>query len=160
MQATPKPCAIQMLPVGRVVGGRREATKDGWGKNRCTLALDPTRFGPEALSGLEALSHLQVLFYFHLDAEEAEEVGARHPRGRTDWPCVGIFAQHGRMRPNRIGTSYCRILAVYGTDIDVEGLDAVDGSPLLDLKPVWMEYLPSGELRQPDWSHELMAFYW
>lgn len=161
MQVNPKSHAIQMLSIGYVVGGRRETTKkDGWGNNHCTLALDPTRFGPEALSGLVALSHLQVLFYFHVDAEEPEEIGARHPRGRTDWPCVGIFAQRGRMRPNRIGTSYCRILAVRGTEIDVVGLDAVDGSPLLDLKPVWVEYLPRGDLRQPDWSSELMALYW
>lgn len=161
MQVKPKPCAIQMLSIGYVEGGRRDATKkDGWGSNRCKLVLDPTRFGPEALSGMTAHSHLQVLFYFHVDAEEPEELGARHPRGRTDWPRVGIFAQRGRMRPNRIGTSYCRILAVSGTDIDVVGLDAIDGSPLLDLKPVWEEYLPSGALRQPDWSRELMALYW
>lgn len=156
----PPPDPITMHPIGHVAGGRREATKDGWGPNRCTLALDPARFEPDALAGVEALSHLEVLFWFHVDADELEETGARHPRGRTDWPRVGIFAQRGRMRPNRIGASFCRVLAVRGTDVDVEGLDAVDGTPLLDLKPVWAEYLPRGPLQQPDWSHALMANYW
>ncbi len=151
---------IEMTPIGHVVGGRREATKDGWGPNRCSLVLDPARFGPEALAGVEALSHLEVLFHFHVAADEPQATGARHPRGRTDWPSVGIFAQRGRMRPNRIGASFCRVLGVRGLEVDVEGLDAVDGTPVLDIKPVWAEYLPRGELRQPDWSHELMANYW
>ncbi|AOS78688.1 MULTISPECIES: SAM-dependent methyltransferase [Hydrogenophaga] len=151
---------IEMTPIGRVAGGRREATKDGWGPNRCSLMLDPRRFGPEALAGVEALSHLEVLFHFHVAVDEPLETGARHPRGRTDWPSVGIFAQRGRMRPNRIGASFCRVLGVRGLEVEVEGLDAVDGTPVLDIKPVWAEYLPRGELRQPDWSHELMANYW
>ncbi len=151
---------IEMTPIGRVAGGRREATKDGWGPNRCSLVLDPGRFGPEARAGVEALSHLEVLFHFHVAADEPQETGARHPRGRTDWPSVGIFAQRGRMRPNRIGASFCRVLGVRGLEVEVEGLDAVDGTPVLDIKPVWAEYLPRGELRQPDWSHELMANYW
>jgi len=52
------------------------------------------------------------------------------------------------------------VLGVRGVEVEVEGLDAVDGTPLLDIKPVWAEYLPRGALRQPDWSHELMANYW
>lgn len=151
---------LQMHPIGHVVGGRREASKDGWGANRCTLVLDAAQFGPQALQGIADLSHLEVVFYFHVDADEPVETGARHPRGRTDWPCVGIFAQRGRMRPNRIGTSICRVVEVREREIDVEGLDAVHGTPLLDIKPVWAEYLPQGPVRQPDWSHELMAHYW
>ncbi len=149
-----------MCAIGHVVGGRREASKDGWGDNRCTLVLDPAQFGPEALHGIADLSHLEVVFYFHIDTDEPVEVGARHPRGRVDWPCVGIFAQRGRMRPNRIGISVCRVVEVRAREIVVEGLDAVHGTPLLDIKPVWSEYLPRGLVRQPDWSHELMARYW
>ena len=151
---------LTMTPIGTVRGGRREATKDGWGGNRCRLALDPARFGPEALMGLEAHSHVEVLFFFHVDANEPAETGARHPRGRADWPRVGIFAQHGRMRPNRIGASVCRLLAVDGLALELEGLDAVDGTPVLDIKPVWREYLPREAVRQPDWAGELMARYW
>jgi tRNA (adenine37-N6)-methyltransferase len=158
--ANPAPIALTMTPIGHVRGGRTEATKDGWGPNRCRLALDAERFTSDALLGVAELSHIEVLFWFHVDANEPEEAGARHPRGRTDWPRVGIFAQRGRMRPNRIGASICRVVAVDGLSVEVEGLDAVDGTPLLDIKPVWSGYLPRGDVRQPAWAQELMAGYW
>ena len=85
---------------------------------------------------------------------------ARHPRGNPDWPKVGVFAQRGRNRPNRLGVSVCRILGVDSTRLLVGGLDAIDGTPVLDIKPVLAEFLPRGEVRQPDWSRELMADYW
>jgi len=75
-------------------------------------------------------------------------------------PTVGIFAQHGRMRPNRIGVSVCRLLSVVDLMVQVEGLDAVDGTPILDVKPVWSGYLPRGSIREPQWAKELMAAYW
>jgi tRNA-Thr(GGU) m(6)t(6)A37 methyltransferase TsaA len=143
-----------------VRGGRKEATKDGWGGNRSRIELDAARFGREALAGIEDLSHIEVLFHFHLDADEPVETGARHPRGRADWPKVGIFAQRGRMRPNRIGLSTCRVVGVNGTAIEVEGLDAVDGTPVLDIKPVWSGNEPRGEIREPAWAREIMSMYW
>jgi tRNA (Thr-GGU) A37 N-methylase len=73
---------------------------------------------------------------------------------------VGIYAQHGRMRPNRIGVSVGRVLGVDGTAVDVEGLDADDGTPRLDIKPVWTGYLPRGEFREPDWARDIMSRYW
>lgn len=90
---------------------------------------------PIGYAGLDEVSHLEVIFYFHLHADEPMELGARRPRGRCVWPAVGIFAQHGRMRPNRMGVSVCRLLRIRGLRIEVEGLDAVDGTPLLDIKP-------------------------
>jgi tRNA-Thr(GGU) m(6)t(6)A37 methyltransferase TsaA len=149
-----------MRPIGFVRGGRQEATKDHWGKNRSRIELDPAQFGPEALAGLDQVSHIEVLFYFHLHADEPTETGARHPRDRSDWPRVGIFAQRGRMRPNRIGLCVCRVVAVGGLAIEVEGLDAVDGSPVLDIKPYWSANAPHGTVREPDWARELMANYW
>ena len=62
--------------------------------------------------------------------------------------------------PNRIGVTVCRIVAVAGREIEVEGLDAVDGTPVLDIKPVMREFLPRGDIRQPDWASELMKDYW
>lgn len=152
--------AITFHPIGHVRGGRKEATKDGWGGNRSRIELDSARFGPEALAGLAELSHIEVLFHFHLHADEPAETGARHPRDRADWPKVGIFAQRGRMRPNRIGLSTCRVVGVDGTVVAVEGLDAVDGTPVLDIKPVMAEFLPRGDIRQPAWSSDLMEGYW
>lgn len=149
-----------MRPIGHVRGGRAEATKDHWGGNRPRIELDPARFTPDALLGVESLSHIEVFFYFHIAANEAVELGARHPRDRADWPRVGIFAQRGRMRPNRIGYTVCRVLKVEGTTIEVEGLDAVDGTPVLDLKPVWSGNQIRGELQEPAWARELMSNYW
>ena len=88
------------------------------------------------------------------------QTGRRHPRGNNDWPAVGIFAQRAKARPNRIGVSVCRLLRVDGLTVTVEGLDAIDATPVLDLKPYMAELAPRGELRQPAWSHELMAGYW
>jgi tRNA (Thr-GGU) A37 N-methylase len=151
---------LLMAPVGYVRGGRTEPTKDHWGATRSVLELLPERFTVAAVAGLDEVSHLEVIFYFHLHADEPLELGARRPRARADWPAVGIFAQHGRMRPNRLGVSICRLLRVRRLSIEVEGLDAVDGTPLLDIKPVWSGYLPRGPVREPDWAREIMANYW
>ena len=148
-----------MRPVGTVVGGRVEPVDDDWGTVEAVIRLDD-RFGPDAVAGLEAFSHLEVVFGFHLVDEDAVHTGARRPRGNPDWPEVGIFAQRGKDRPNRIGVSRCALLGVEGLDLRVRGLDAVDGTPVLDVKPWMEEFGPLGEVRQPSWSRELMAGYW
>jgi tRNA (Thr-GGU) A37 N-methylase len=101
-----------------------------------------------------------VVYRFHLVEAADVHTGARRPRGNPDWPEVGIFAQRGKDRPNRLGVSVCRIEKVDGLEVHVRGLDAVDGTPVLDLKPAMREFLPRGELRQPPWASELMAGYW
>ncbi|MAM62753.1 SAM-dependent methyltransferase [Maritimibacter sp. UBA3975] len=151
---------IHMQPIGHIRGGRVTATKDNWGRERAVIELSPEVFSPEATMGLELQSHIEVVFHFHLHADEPMETAARHPRGREDWPRVGILAQRGRMRPNRIGVSICRLDRVEGLALHVIGLDAVDGTPVLDVKPVWSGYRPRGALREPDWAVEIMASYW
>lgn len=147
-------------PVGTVRGGRGQPVDDDWGASRARLELDPARFGPEALAGLADFSHAEVVYLFDQVAEDEVEIGARHPRGRADWPLVGIFAQRGRNRPNRLGVTVCRIVAVDGLAVEVEGLDAIDGTPILDIKPVLSGFLPRGEVREPDWAREIMRAYW
>ncbi|MGE7384147.1 SAM-dependent methyltransferase [Streptomyces sp. NPDC004126] len=151
---------VESRPVGVVVGGRAEVVDDDWGRERAVIRLDADRFGPEALYGLEDFSHIEVVYHFDRVPEEKVETGARHPRGNEDWPLVGIFAQRGKNRPNRIGLSRCRVLAVDGLDVHVEGLDAVDGTPVLDLKPYMTEFAPRGETRQPPWATALMRDYY
>jgi tRNA-Thr(GGU) m(6)t(6)A37 methyltransferase TsaA len=152
---------IELAPVGHVVGGRLEPIDDEWGQVEAVIALDTTRFDEDAVAGLDAFSHLVVVFQFHLVDESAVQSGARHPRGNTDWPRVGMFAQRAKMRPNRMGVSSCRLLAVEGLDLWVRGLDAVDGTPVLDVKPYMREFEPAPtEVRQPAWATELMAQYW
>jgi len=101
-----------------------------------------------------------VIYYFHRVRAEKIVSGARHPRGREDWPRVGIFAQRGKNRPNRIGATICRVIDVSSLNITVSGLDAIDGTPVLDIKPVMTEFLPRGKLIQPPWVSEVMANYW
>jgi tRNA (Thr-GGU) A37 N-methylase len=146
--------------VGHVRGGRNEAIDDAWGASRARIELDAGRFTPAALAGLMDFSHVEVIFLFDRVGEGEIEYGARHPRGRGDWPLVGIFAQRGRNRPNRLGSCVCRVLAVEGLHLDVEGLDAIDGTPVLDVKPVLTGFLPRGEVREPAWAAEIMKDYW
>jgi tRNA (Thr-GGU) A37 N-methylase len=152
--------AFILEPVGHVRGGRTEAIDDDWGASRARIELDGGRFTAVALAGLTQFSHAEVIFLFDRVAENEVEYGARRPRGRRDWPLVGIFAQRGRNRPNRLGSCVCKILGVDGLALEVEGLDAIDGTPVLDIKPVLKGFLPRGEVREPDWAGEIMKGYW
>ncbi|HTW21812.1 MAG TPA: SAM-dependent methyltransferase [Mycobacteriales bacterium] len=147
-------------PIGWVRSSRDEAIDDDWASVEASIVLDPERFGPESLAGLAEFSHVEVVFLFDRVPDGEVQSGARHPRGNPDWPAVGIFAQRAKMRPNRIGVTACRLLGIDGLTLRVEALDAIDGTPVLDLKPVMSEFLPRGEIRQPGWSHELMTTYW
>lgn len=123
------------------------------------IELDPAQCTAESTAGLEQFSHLEVVFLFDRVAPESVKTGARHPRERLDWPSVGIFAQRAKDRPNRIGTSICKIEKVEGLRVSVRELDAIDGTPVLDLKPYMAEFGPREAVRQPPWSKELMSSY-
>lgn len=151
---------MSLVPIGRVVGGRADPTDDEWDAVEAVIRLDNDRFDAEAVAGLDEFSHLEVVFVFDRADPAAEVRGARHPRGRSDWPAVGIFAQRGKDRPNHLGVSRCRLLGVNGLDLRVGGLDAIDGTPVLDVKPWMAEFGPRGSVRQPDWSAELMRRYY
>ena len=151
---------IELAPIGTVVGGRVVPEDDGWDAETCEIRLDPERFEASALVGLADFSHVEVVYHFHLVDEADVVASARRPRGRADWPEVGIFAQRGRVRPNRLGVSVARLVGIEGLAVRVQGLDAVDGTPVLDLKPVLSGFLPRGPVVEPSWSLELMAGYW
>lgn len=146
--------------VGHVRGGRAVPEDDDWGGSRASIVLDPDRFTQDALLGLDAFSHAEIVFLFDRVREDDVTYDARHPRGNRSWPLVGIFAQRGKNRPSRIGVTVCRIVGVAGTELRVEGLDAIDGTPVLDIKPVMSGFQPRGEVREPDWARELMKGYW
>ena len=151
---------LTVRPVATVVGGRTAPIDDDWGAVEATNRLD-TRFPADALAGHDELTHQQVVFVFDRVDPDAVVVGARHPRNNPDWPAVGIFAQRAKGRPNRIGVSTCELLGVDGHDVSVRGLDAIAGSPVLDLKPHVVEMdRPRGEVREPAWIRELMQGYW
>jgi tRNA-Thr(GGU) m(6)t(6)A37 methyltransferase TsaA len=150
---------VALRPIGAVVGGRAEPIDDDWGDVEAGIVLDD-RFSEDALAGLGDFSHVDVIFFFHLVGENEIEPGARHPRDRDDWPLVGVFAQRNKARPNRLGVTTCELLGVEGRTLRVRGLDAIAGTPVLDIKPHVTAFGPRGKVREPAWIKELMQDYW
>jgi tRNA-Thr(GGU) m(6)t(6)A37 methyltransferase TsaA len=150
---------FQINPIGYVRGARAEVRDDFWGGAASTIELAPG-VPTESLDGLDAFSHAEVIFVFdRLDPADVV-TGARHPRGNRAWPVVGIFAQRAKARPNHLGATIVRILGREGRQLKVAELDAIDGTPVVDIKPVFAEFLPREPVRQPPWSHEMMREYW
>jgi len=148
-----------LRPVAFVRGSRTEPTDDFWGGTRATIELAPD-VPEESLDGIDAFSHAEILFVFDRLPEEQCVARARHPRNNPAWPKVGIFAQRAKLRPNRLGATIARIVERSSRQLVVEGLDAIDGTPVVDIKPVFAEFLPRGPVRQPAWTHEMMREYW
>lgn len=151
---------ITLSPIGHVRSTRRQLEDDHWDMVESSIELHSARFNASALQGLQDFSHVEVVFYMDQVNPEKIETEARHPRNNAAWPKIGIFAQRGKNRPNQIGTTICRIKKIEGTMLHLEGLDAVDGTPVLDIKPWVREFGPRGEQRQPAWITELMKKYW
>lgn len=149
--------SFEIHPIGVVRSSRADPRDDRWDAETSRIELHPP-FDAAALAGLGEFSHCIVIYVF----DRASWAGSmsRRPRGNPAWPEVGIFAQRAKDRPNRLGVTVCRILGVEDATLHVAGLDAIDGTPVVDLKPYLSEFGPRGEVRQPAWSHELMADYW
>jgi tRNA-Thr(GGU) m(6)t(6)A37 methyltransferase TsaA len=146
-------------PIGVIRRPRAEVRDDFWGGVPATIELSP-QLPADSLDGLEEFSHAEVIYLFDRVDPVAVVCGARHPRNNPGWPRVGIFAQRAKGRPNRLGSTIVQVVGREGRCLRVLGLDAVDGTPVLDIKPVMTEFLPREPVRQPDWSRELMRDYW
>lgn len=145
--------------IAHVVGGRAEPTDDYWGGTQSIIRIDRARFAPAATRGLEEFSHLEIVFRFHLTDPTDLNLGARRPRNNPEWPEVGIFGHRNMRRINWLGVSRCRLIKVDGLDLHVEELDAVHGTPVLDIKPWFSEFGPRGEVHQADWSTQMLRPY-
>ena len=150
---------ITLSPIGRVKNTRQAVEDDNWGNIVSVIQLDSS-FTEEALLQIEDFSHAEIIYYFHLVQDDKIETSARHPRRNKEWPKVGIFAQRGKNRPNRLGATIVKIIKREGLQLFVQGLDAIHGTPVLDIKPVMKEFLPREEVSQPEWATELMKNYW
>ncbi len=146
--------------MGLVHSTRKQMEDDNWDSEDAYIELDPQQFSAESLAGISDFSHVEILF--HMDKVDPAKIEktARHPRNNLEWPKVGIFSQRGKNRPNQIGTTICRVLKADGSKLFLEGLDAIDGSPVLDIKPWVIEFAPRGNVFQPKWITELMKSYW
>ena len=149
----------QWEPIAVVRSPRKTLDDDHWGDVVSTIALRPG-IPEESLAGLDAFSHVEVFFLFDRYEPDAEVEWARHPRGDKRFPRVGVFAQRVSRRPNRIGATIVAVKGVKGGTITVMGLDVADGTAVLDIKPVFREFLPREPVRQPTWVSELMKEYW
>jgi len=145
-------------PIGVVRCSRKEVTDDRWGDELTAIELLPP-FDERSLLGLDEFSHIEVVYLLD-QANWDSERALRRPRGNPAWPEVGIFAQRAKDRPNRIGISICRIRAVEGNRVELGDLDAVEGTPVIDLKPWVTEFGPKTPTFQPRWMSELMEDYW
>jgi tRNA-Thr(GGU) m(6)t(6)A37 methyltransferase TsaA len=151
---------ISMSPIGVVRSTRKDPDDDNWDVEAAAVELDSARFNEAAFAGLSGFSHVEIIFHMDKVDPSKIETASRHPRNNPDWPAVGIFAQRAKNRPNQIGTTICKIVKLDGRSLHVEGLDAVDGSPVLDIKPWVLEFAPRGPIFQPRWISELMRGYW
>lgn len=142
--AVAKPGAgqLSLTPIG-VVEKRKERT---------VIRLEP-RY-QDGLLGLDQWSHIWVLYWFDRnDTPEGRSVLQVHPRGNRDNPLTGVFATRSPRRPNLIGLSLCRVIAIKGTDIEIEGIDAFDQTPVIDIKPYSRDNdAPQGQTKAPAWA--------
>ncbi len=147
-----------VTPIGTVRNERSDpADSDRWGDVVSTIDIEE-RFGDECLTGLQDFSHVEVVYLFDRAVETSDYRPLLRPRGRHDLPEVGVFSDRGPRRPNRLGVSRAEVVSATGRSLRVRGLDAVDGTPVLDVKPLMREFLPT-DVRQPPWVGVLMREY-
>ena len=147
---------IVLIPIG-VVENRITNRKDtSWGEDISLIKLDKQY--ASGLKGLEEFSHAIILFHLDKAKYEKEKHLQRRPQNRDDMPLVGIFSQRGKDRPNRIGMTSVEIISVEEDTLVVKGLDAIDGTPVLDIKPYYPAY-DKKDASVPVWVDRLMAHY-
>ena len=133
--------SYKITPVGRV------EVKDGKAAIRILDKYIP------ALKGLEEWSHVNVFYWFDRnDTQQKRSILQVHPRGDSENPLTGVFACRSPVRPNLIALSVCKIKSVEGCTVHVESLDAMDGTPVLDLKPFNPSDSPTEGVKVPEWA--------
>ncbi len=148
-----------LKPVAFVSNNWINVNDDHWGNVISEIILADS-FPATCLNGIENFSHLEIIFYFHQLKDADVVFDLRHPRNNASYPLTGIFAQRGRARPNKLGATIVEFLEKRERSIRVKGLDAINGSPVMDIKPVMKEFLPLTSVKQPEWSVDLMKNYW
>jgi tRNA (adenine37-N6)-methyltransferase len=148
---------FKLKPIGRVKSPASEPLDEGWGSVESEIHLEP-EFAP-GLKGLGQFSHIIVVFLMHQATFDAARDLVRRPKGMADMPFTGIFAQRAKHRPNPIGITAVELLGVEGNVVQVKGLDAIDGTPVLDLKPYFPVFDHVEHATTPEWVGRAMAGY-
>jgi tRNA (Thr-GGU) A37 N-methylase len=144
--------------IGVVRSTRSELLDDHWDSETTVIELE-SDVPDDAIKELDKFSHAEVIFLADQASDVPPAAWVRRPRGNPEWPEVGIFAQRNKDRPNRLLVSVAQIAAVNGRTISLIGLDAVDGTPVLDIKPVFPWGAARGQLWAPQWVNELGEHY-
>lgn len=148
---------INLIPIGFVSSPTTEQTDENWGQITSRILLQPEFIG--ALSGLEDFSHAIIITYLHQAKYQKEKHLQRRPRGLESMPKVGIFSQRAKDRPNPIGVTAVKIINIGGDYIEVQGLDAINDTPVLDIKPYYPHYDKIDSPKVPEWVNRLMEKY-
>jgi len=114
----------------------------------CDIVLDP-QYEP-LLDGIDGFSHIVVLYWPHL-IKSRSSLQKVHPMGRKEFPLTGVLSTCSPARPNPVLVSAVRLLERRGATLRVRGLEAVDGSPVIDIKPYNPGYLRVEDPVVPDW---------
>lgn len=147
---------MECIIIGEVRSPVTEPVDMDWGNVISEIDLAP-EFAP-GLLGLDDFSHVIVLTFLHRARYDPEVHLQRHPQERQDMPLRGIFAQRARHRPNRIGITTCEIVEVNEGSVKVRGLDAIDGTPVIDIKP-YVPVFDSRDASIPEWMERMMRGY-
>jgi tRNA-Thr(GGU) m(6)t(6)A37 methyltransferase TsaA len=145
-------------PIGTVRSTADESVDMGWGAVEAEIHLSEDLV--PGLKGLEEFSHIVVVFHMDKATFDAGKDLVRRPRGRADMPELGIFAQRPKHRPNPIGVTTVQLLGIDRNVLRVHGLDAIDGTPVLDIKPYFPQFDHVEGARVPEWVGRLMEGYY
>ncbi|MBM2832363.1 MAG: universally conserved protein [Dehalococcoidia bacterium] len=140
---------VHLQPVGVVRNSITDKEHHGW-KGICSDIFVKEEYIP-ALEGLADFSHIIVLFWLHKVTPEDRATKRARPTRKAGIPELGIFAWHSSHRPNPIGMSVVQLLEVQGDRVRVQGLDAIDGTPVLDMHPYVESYYHAGNPIEPGW---------
>ena len=149
---------IILQSIATVKNSRTEPIDDNWATIIADIKL-ADHIPTEAFDNISDFSHLEIIYYFDKVKTNAIVFSGR-PRGNPNYPLMGIFGQRKKDRPNTIGLTTVELLEHNGRTIKVKYLDAIDGTPILDIKPVFREFQPKNQIRQPIWVADLMKNYW
>jgi tRNA-Thr(GGU) m(6)t(6)A37 methyltransferase TsaA len=149
---------IILKPIATVKNSRVTPIDDNWSEIISEIEL-LENIPTEVFNNISDFSHLEIIYYFD-KVEDSKIVFSGRPRGNPNYPVVGILAQRKKDRPNKIGLCTVELLEHNNRKIKVKNLDAIDGTPILDIKPVFKEFQPVGQIRQPGWVADLMKNYW
>jgi tRNA-Thr(GGU) m(6)t(6)A37 methyltransferase TsaA len=111
------------------------------------------------LDGIDEFSHILVLYWAHLGLMEKRSMTRVHPMGRQDFPLTGIFATLSPVRPNPILVTVVKLVEHDGNILKVTGLDAMDGSPILDIKPYTGSLITTEAIKVPDWIRQIQQVF-